>query len=368
MRLFLIGVVYAACTLGCEDTPDATELVERATSRPRLRVFARQTCSSSQLPGQLQDATDVLGITFSHELGAVRDYLDGLANDLGGVAIGDLDGDHFPDLYFANTNGPVEVYMTAGRGALQWSASSLPWSGKNVTFADIDGDEVLDAVLAESWARNRGDGTFDAPIALPVTPDVLWLGFSAGDIDGDGDLDLFGSGHASTTGDGLPARSGLFENLGGATFATRSELLGERRVEGSTFIVSLVDLNWDGLPELYETNDAVSLADIDVDSSDNFRPGNRLFLNEGGWKLTDISLESGTDSVLSAMGIAIGDYNRDGHTDFYVTSMLPEPNILLAGQGSLRWQEGQVEAQAQSLYDEHDVGWGAVFVDLNADG
>jgi len=68
------------------------------------------------------------------------------------------------------------------------------------------------------------------------------------------------------------------------------------------------------------------------------------------------------------MGGAVGDYNNDGLLDIYVTTMRPEANALLRNNGQMSFSEIALDVDADTLLDEHDVGWGAMFVDADADG
>lgn len=116
------------------------------------------------------------------------------------VAAADLDGDGDPDLAVAAwTSNAVSVLLNRGDGAFAPSvdlqAGNWPWA---VTAADIDGDGDEDLLLPNriptlsadtvSILRNRGDGTFDPATAVTVGDSPRYA--AAGDLDGDGDLDL----------------------------------------------------------------------------------------------------------------------------------------------------------------------------------
>ena len=156
-------------------------------------------------------AEDALGRGFA--LGAP-----GVARGGMGIAAGDLDGDRREDLVVANfAREAAGLFLADGRGTLRDAAAEagvglatyLPLAF-GVLAVDLDLDGALDLAVAnghieptieaqsggvETWAqplqvfRNRGDGRF---ASVPEAAPGQWIGrgLAAGDLDGDGDLDL----------------------------------------------------------------------------------------------------------------------------------------------------------------------------------
>ncbi|MCA9318003.1 MAG: VCBS repeat-containing protein, partial [Planctomycetes bacterium] len=125
------------------------------------------------------------------------------------ASFGDLDGDGDLDLYLARSNGnnPDEIWFNNGSGTFTNSGQTLGNVQSNqVKLGDLDGDGDLDAVIAvqsstvgnQIWL-NDGSGTFtDSGQSLAVRSGALRFGIDLGDLDGDGDLDLFMTDYGST--------------------------------------------------------------------------------------------------------------------------------------------------------------------------
>jgi hypothetical protein len=131
------------------------------------------------------------------------------------VALGDVNGDGFPDALVAgnvgfliNDGGPATLWLNDGHGNFVQSGQVLGSGANAVALGDLNGDGWLDAYISkwradEVWLNN-GDGTFrDSGQRLSYP----WVGFYPGggfgavmaDIDGDGDLDAFAQGRPENT-------------------------------------------------------------------------------------------------------------------------------------------------------------------------
>ncbi|UCD51746.1 MAG: CRTAC1 family protein [Phycisphaerales bacterium] len=92
-------------------------------------------------------------------------------------------------------------------------------------------------------------------------------------------------------------------------------------------------------------------------------PRNALYRNEGHWKFTDVTDQSGLGDPGHALGVAVGDYDNDGHQDVYVTNF--GPNVLFRSNGDGTFTDVTTRA---GVADGHKVGAGANFLDIDADG
>ncbi|MFC1853610.1 FG-GAP-like repeat-containing protein [candidate division CSSED10-310 bacterium] len=120
--------------------------------------------------------------------------------DTMGAAFGDLDGDGDLDVYAINLFTADVVYLNDGSANFTENGQNFdPSDGENVKLGDLDNDGDLDVVLSNGWETsdnmpnrvmlNDGAGNFtDTGLALG---EVLTPGLALGDVDGDGDLDVF---------------------------------------------------------------------------------------------------------------------------------------------------------------------------------
>src|SRR4051812_2434754 len=200
----------------------------------------------------------------------------------GGVAVGDVDGDGLPDLYFSSNVGSNALYLNKGNYRFEDVTLRAGVAGPEgwktgVAMADVNGDGRVDIyVSAVSYLGmhgrnilyvNNGDGTFSdrtREFGLEHVGYSTQVAFF--DYDGDGDLDMYLLNHSTHTERGVSAhpqreerhpRAGdkLFRN-DGSHFVDVSEhahIYGG--VEGYGLGVVASDLNGDGCPDLYVAND-----------------------------------------------------------------------------------------------------------------
>ena len=158
---------------------------------------------------------------------------------------------------------------------------------------------------------------------------------AAGDMDGDGDLDLFVCGYVSPYGgSGAPmpyhdarngARNRLLRNEGGLRFVDVTEEAGlEADNSRYTFAATWLDVEPDGDQDLYVVNDFGS---------------NQLWLNDAG-RFEEAADSLGLRDVAAGMGVSVGDVNGDALEDVYVSNMFSSAGGRITSQARFLGGEG----------------------------
>jgi hypothetical protein len=211
----------------------------------------------------------------------------------------------------------TDVSSAAGLGA-------APGTGLGVVCTDLDGDGRVDIYVSNdqmpsvAWV-NRGDGTFeDQAAALGVAVDEMGrpqagMGVDAGDVDGDGDLDLWKVHlHRET--------HILYQRQDGGYFDDATVRLGlagvTRRFTG--FGTALVDLDLDGRLDIFVANGRVQRGE---GPGDPYAEPDQVLLQEAErtW-FRDVSERWLPDLVESGRAAAFGDYDNDGDMDVLVVN------------------------------------------------
>jgi hypothetical protein len=304
-----------------------------------------------------QLAPSATGVTFANVLPESADF--NILNYLyyyngGGVAVGDVNGDSRPDLYFTANVGPSRLYLNRGgyrfEDATERAGVAGPPGWKTgATMADVNGDGHLDIYASavnyltmrgrNALYVNDGDGTFTdrtREYGLEFSGYSTQAAFL--DYDGDGDLDMYLLNHSTHTerAVGAAARRGathptagdrLFRNdaAPGAGPARRfvdvSAAAGIRDdVDGYGLGVVASDLDSDGCPDLYVSND--------------FQGDDRLYHNNCDGTFTESIAGATRHTSRFSMGVDAADYNNDGRPDLFVADMLPERESILKSSAS----------------------------------
>jgi hypothetical protein len=395
----LIGLFLAA---GCGPSHRAPETSAPLGSAPAVEP-ARPVSSGALTTGSpppaapwFVDRTSAAGIDFTYHNGAEAGHCAILESLGGGVAMLDYDLDGREDLYFPGGGGfGPEQQITGRAGALYRQIG--PWRFGDVTAparsqaaryythgvarGDYDADGFPDLLLTGyggvQLLRNLGDGTFADATDEAGLADPLWSSVAGwGDLNGDGDLDLFVvhyvnwsfANHPFCPGprpgvrdvcpprefQALPDR--LFLSRGEGTFREVSAEVGLRE-DGKGLGLVLADLDLDGDLDVYVANDTVA---------------NHLYRNDGAAGWTDVSLLSGA-SVSDrgfpdgSMGTAIVDSDADGLPDLWVVNYERETNALYRNQGGLLFQHASGPTGISAVGGMY-VGWGTCGFDFDLDG
>jgi enediyne biosynthesis protein E4 len=350
--------------------------VARALLALLVTVGAPQV-ASAQVAGDgapvFIDVSASAGIDATHR--AVWDVYDAKEGYLAaGQAWADYDGDGWLDLYVTGNLDPNVLFRNRGDGTFSRSPFSdqvaLPGvTSGGATWADVDNDGWRDLyVVADgrnTLFRNLAGGGFeDVTERAGVGDGGKGKSAAWGDYDGDGFLDLYVVNWSCIPEcdpeDEALSQDRLYRNEGDGSFTDVSHLLDHAKLVGAGFAAVFLDVDDDGRLDLYVVNDKVRTP-----------IGNVLWRNDGpgcgGWCWTDVSRESGADTVMHAMGIAVGDYDNDGSVDFYVSNMM-NSMVLLRSQGDGTFRGAASPAGVAVNPPGEAVGWGTAFLDFDNDG
>jgi tetratricopeptide (TPR) repeat protein len=365
------------------------------------RTLSRELPADAPRPA-LIDVTDEAGLDgFVHFHGARTSQL---PEDMGsGAAWGDYDNDGDEDLFIVAAGGALDadparwapslLYENLGDGTFR-PVADLPEIrviGMGAAWGDYDGDGWQDLIVTtygelllfrnESGRLRRVQSFSDA--------EGYWAGAAWGDFERDGDLDLYVCGYVQYTATDAdrarasqqygrsvpytlnpasyePARNLLFRNEGDGTFTEVAASLGVDNPQGRSLGALWHDFDDDGWLDLYVANDI----------SDN-----AFFRNLGG-RFEDISHAAWVADYRGAMGLAAGDWNRDGDDDLFVTHWIAQENALYDSLLTNRRDPSAASADVVPALGFVDiasqrglgqialrvVGWGTEFADFDGDG
>lgn len=272
-----------------------------------------------------------------------------------GVAVGDVDGDGWADVYIANWGGqPSRLYFIRPGRVIERAADSEATSGtagaSGPLLCDFDNDGRPDLFVARQGNRHNdlfwnSDGALQRETAGDLVSD-FGDSYSAtcGDMDNDGLLDLVvGNSHQPLF---------LYRNSGERRF-TRLETLSAATANMNTWSPLLYDLNGDG--------------QIDVLAPANANQGDVVFLGDGkaGFQAsTGVYPDSSESGTLSH---ALGDIDNDGDLDILVTKNAGF--FSNASRGLYRNHDGAYRLDAESVLSAVEgPASGAAFVDIDHDG
>lgn len=318
-----------------------------------------------------------------------------------GVAVLDFDADGWLDVFLVN--GSVldgfprgqeptsHLYRNKGNGTFEdvtvkAGLQQRGW-GQGACAGDYDNDGY-DDLFVTYWGQNRlyrnqGDGTFRdvTELAGLLQGRTRWgAGCAFLDYDRDGLLDLFAANYidldlatapvpesglcrykgiqVACGPPGLPGgKNVLYRNKGKGTFVDVSERSGITRASGTYGLgVSTLDFDADGWVDLYVANDSNPSA---------------LYRNNRNGTFSDVAVAAGCaysqdGKPQAGMGVAIGDYDRNGTMDIFKTNFAGDTATLYANSGD-GFCEDRTFAGGIGMNTRY-LGWGVGFVDLDLDG
>ncbi len=256
----------------------------------------------------------------------------------GGVATGDINNDGLPDLFFTGNQVPNKLYLNKGNLEFEDITKSSGIAGDErwytgVTMADVNGDGFLDIYLSvggkfkpkdNQLFINNGDSTFSEKAEEYGLDDIgNSVQATFFDYDRDGDLDVYIANYPPTRFD-TPNQIYQYQMKNVDDIQTDHLMRNENgkfvdvtneagvRSFGLTLSATTGDLNNDGWPDIYISNDF---------SSPDF-----LYMNNGDGTFQEVVKEATAHTAFYGMGVDIADYNNDGLLDIYQVDMSAKKN------------------------------------------
>ncbi len=248
------------------------------------------------------------------------------------------------------------------------------YNGGGVGLGDINNDGLLDIffsgnLVSNKLYLNKGDFRFeDITERAGIGSEGVWTtGVSIVDINGDGLLDIYICKSGPPGGE--KRHNELFINNGDLTFAERSKEYGLAD-EGLSTHAAFFDFDKDGDIDCYLLNNSIRAVggyDLRKDQRNIPDPegGNKLYRNDNG-KFVDVSQQAGiyTSAIGFGLGVTIGDINKDGWQDIYVSNDFFEKDYLYINN-----HDGTFTESLEELLREISLGsMGADLADINNDG
>ena len=299
-----------------------------------------------ETPGNFVDITARSGVRFQHVAShTTKKYLPETMGS--GVALFDYDNDGRLDIFLVN-GAPLSD--PTPKGTIPQKTGPKDWS---------------------RLFHQKSDGTFeDVTEKAGLSGAGYGMGVAVGDLDNDGYEDLFVTAYGGNK---------LYHNNGDGTF---TDITSQAGVGGSGWSTSAawVDLDNDGLLDLV----VLRYVQWDFDDiwcgehreggraychPDTFKPTTPLvYHNDGNGHFTEVSQKVGLSVPGKGLGIAIADYDLDGHIDIFVAND-SMPEFLFHNKGNGTFEEKGLSAQVAVDEDGRTyAGMGVDFEDFNNDG
>lgn len=324
----------------------------------------------------------------------------------GGVAIGDLNNDSLPDLYFTGNMSGDGLFLNKGNLTFEDATrksgilKSNLWT-TGVTFADVNNDGWTDIYVCRSGMGsyrnnllyiNQKNGKFkEEGKSFGLNDEGFSVQSYFFDYDLDGNLDMYLVNHSNRffasqeelfslkNNPSSDEADKLYRNKGDGTFEEVSKEAGISHF-GFGLSAAVGDVNQDGYPDIYVANDF-------------FEP-DFLYLNNGDGTFKNVLQEKIGHTSFSSMGSDMADFNNDGLPDIVVCDMQASDNfrkkanmasmdvdrfarIIDEGyhyqymQNTLQLNTGDgrfSEIAELAEVSETDWSWGPLFVDMDNDG
>jgi len=380
----------------------AATLLSAPASQAGAQDPAEPTPSNERPAIRFEEIAERAGVRFVHtprsfEGRHKHQVLEMFTDGGAAVAVGDFDADGFEDLFITDSDTGKPNHLMRNNGDLTFTevTETAGVGGGNDPHAivadalwfDYDNDGRLDLYVGRFSTpllyRNEGpdaEGRYrftEVASRIGLTVFGNTIGAIAFDADADGWLDLMLANYFPAhnlleleTRNVLPNNLDYADNGGGVTFYRNVELAsGERGFVDETAKAGLAhhtgwsldighaDLNNDGFQDVYVAGDYGT---------------DRLFINRGDGTFADVTEEAMGLDTRKGMNVDMGDYNRDGWLDIYVTNItdeyMKECNMLWHNVGAVDGEVTFLDMARETETCDTDWGWAAKFGDFDNDG
>ncbi len=312
-RLFTFALLLALCLTAC-----------RPNGEPPLFKLLSESESGITFANTITSSDSLNPLTFEYIYNGA------------GVAVGDINNDSLPDLYFSGNMVSSRLYLNKGNMQFE-DITAKSGAGTNrwatgAAMADVNGDGWLDIYVCVAGKPKKGpnllfinqrNGTFAEMARQYGLADSAYSVQAAFlDYDQDNDLDCYlltnslesfnRNAHRPRQMNGSGSSNDrLYRNNGDGTFTNVTKAAGIT-VEGYGLGVCVSDINKDGLPDIYVGNDFLS--------------NDLLWINNGNGTFTNQVKKYLKHQSHNSMGVDVADFNNDGLVDIAVVDMLAERN------------------------------------------
>ena len=319
------------------------------------------------------------GITFENTIttnDSVNVQTDVYVYNGAGVAVGDIDNDGLSDIFFSGNMVSSRLYLNKGGMRFEDITESARvattrWA-TGASMVDINNDGFLDIYVSVSgpeWSTaaeranllfiNNGDRTFTEAAARYRLGDTGFTTHSIFlDYDRDGCLDVFVLNNSpedffrgvTTHPTGMREQTPdsynqLYRNdcraSSAPTFTNVSDAAGILREAGYGLGAVVSDLNSDGWPDIYVSNDGT--------------PNDVLYVNDGDGTFTNKAARWLKHASVAGMGVDIADFNNDGHPDILQVDMSPRALERRKRMSGYATYGGLLELRRRGFRDDYSI-------------
>jgi enediyne biosynthesis protein E4 len=361
-----------------------------------LGLFSLVACSgepSDMNPPWFEDVAKEVGIEFTHSIGTKRHYMPEITSS--GLGLFDFDGDGDQDVFVCQGGDLVDpladpmtdrLYRNDGDGTFtditEGSGIGDPYFSFGPTAGDYDGDGDLDLYVGNvgpnALYRNDGGGKFtNVAQELGCDLDIWTTSTSFLDYDKDGDLDIFACTYlrwSPSIEHDCPSAEGPQGYCGPTRYnaASSDRLLRNDGPEGFYDVTEDI-----GIQGTVGTSLGVVWGDLDEDGQTEIYVAidgmeNHLWdLDEDG-QLVNVAPRdqvalNGRGNAEAGMGVLMADLNEDMHFDLYVAHLRGESNTLYTRRGAQGFRDGTLRAGLSSASMAF-TGFGVGAADFDHDG